>query len=537
MSRPEFDLPAVGSDHPPAFAGALACRDWLAAQPLANPTQAQAALLRQINLLNRHVVAPAERLKILELLRDPIAFAQSESARKFAGRPLPLAPPEQAGMDTNRTLWQAVQTGYLHCLAACLDGNPDVRPHAALIAQRVIGALRAELLDIYRAPTDPPAALWQVLHRVFSAAQGLAALGHPVNDSLQTSHPASSVNAAYAQTLLLHRASPYELSGRQLMHVERWLQRWGGKVAVLEAPPAEPRVPPLVVDLSSDAPEAPAAAEGGDRRWLDLSDLSRSVKRRIAHLQKGESPASLGLGEDCSQPGCEILLKHVYRQWFKGGAVRGHPRRAGSGDCRLVTGADAIHYYLSGKVFRQPGQTDAMSKTQADEIATFGRVATRHEDDFSKLHGFMVEAWRVLDESATGFRLARALSSAGGRIGGGQMVAVMPEGSRDYLLAVARWARLTRGAELQAGIQIMPGKPLSVALRGTGLTAINEKYRPGFLLPPVPALHYPESVIVPAGWFRPGRIIELFEASSCQIRLVRQFDRGSDFERCEFERL
>ena len=58
---------------------------------------------------------------------------------------------------------------------------------------------------------------------------------------------------------------------------------------------------------------------------------------------------------------------------------------------------------------------------------------------------------------------------AGGRIGGGQMVAIMPEGSRGFLLAVARWSRLTGGNELQAGIQIMPGNPACVALRGTGL--------------------------------------------------------------------
>ncbi len=537
MNATAFNLPALGSEQPPAFANARSCRDWLSAQPLANPAQAQALMLRQINLLNRYALAPAERLKILELLRDPVAFAQTESARKFAGRPLPLAPPEQAGLDANRTLWQAVQTGYLHCLAACLEGSAELRPHAAMIAQRAMSALRAELLDIYRAAIDPPALLWRVLHRVFSAAESLSALAHPVNDSLQTEHTASSVVATYAQTLLLHRASPYELSGRQLMQVERWLHRWGGKVAVLNAPPAEPRVPPLLVDLSSDAPET--AGEGGQLRWLDLSDLSRSVKRRITHLQRGESPASLGLGEDCIQPGCENLLKHLYQQWFKGGAIRLHPRRSGTGNgtCRLVTGLDAIHYYLSGKIFSQPGQGGAMSKTQADEIATFGRVATRHEDDFSQLHGFMVEEWRVLDESATGFRLMRPLFQAGGRVGGGQMVAIMPEGSRSFLLAVARWSRLTGGSELQAGIQIMPGNPQTVALRGTGLTAVNEKYRPGFRLPPVPALKYPESVIVPAGWFRSGRIVEIYEQSSRQIRLTQQLDRGSDFERCAFERV
>ena len=172
MSPPVFKLPDLGTEQPPAFLNARGCSDWLAAQPMANPAQTQAQLLRQINLLNRYAVAPGERLKILELLRDPVAFAQSESTRKFAGRPLPLAPPEQAGMDANRSLWQAVQTGYLHCLASCLAGG-ELKPHAALVAQRVIATLRAELLDICRAPIDPPAQLWQTLHQVFAAAEQL----------------------------------------------------------------------------------------------------------------------------------------------------------------------------------------------------------------------------------------------------------------------------------------------------------------------------------------------------------------------------
>lgn len=529
-----FALPALSSDQPPAFATAHSCRDWLSAQPLANPTQAQAQLLRQINLLNRHAIPPAERLKILELLRDPVAFAQSESTRKFAGRPLPLAPPEQAGMDTNRSLWQAMQTGYLHCLAACLGDNADLRPHAALIAQRVMSALRAELLDIYRAPIDPPSQLWRTLHQVFSVAEQFGVLLHPVSDSLQSTRSTTSVAAAYAQTLLLHRASPFELSARQLITVERWLSRWGAKVVISRTPPTEPRVPPMVVDLNSGGAEAAANSNSGDLRWLDLSDLSRSVKKRIVHLERGESPASLGLGDDCVQPGCEHLLRQLYQLWCKGGAARSHQRRIGGGTCRLVAGIDAIHYYLSGKVFRQPGQGQSMSKVQADEIATFGRVSTRHEDDFSQMHGFMIEPWRILDESPTGYRLARPLSQTGGRIGGGQLVAVMPEGGRGFLLAVARWSRLTEGEEMQAGIQVLPGNPQTVALRGTGMAAINEKYRPGFTLPALPALQEPVTVIVPAGWFRTGRVIELYEQSSRQIRLTQQIDRGSDFERCAF---
>lgn len=530
-----FALPTLTAAQAPAFDNARGCRAWLSAQPLTNAAQAQALLLRQINLLNAYPVAPAERLKILEMLREPIAFAQAESARRFAGRPLPLAPAEQAAMDANRTLWQAIQTGYLHCLVACQDGDADLRPHAGLIAQRAIGSLRAELIDIYRAPTDPPERLWQLLHRIYAVAESLDALTSPVSDSQQGKHPSTNVDAAYVQTLLLQRANPYTLSGRELLQVDRWLSRWGARVAILKTAPAEPRVPPLVVDLASGVPEAVAGAKEGSRRWLDLSDLSRSLKKRIVNLHEGKPPSSLGLGEDCIQPGCEALLRQLYQQWFKGGASRTLPRHAGHGICRLVTGFEAINYYLSGKVFRQPVHAADLSKLQHDEIATFGRIATRHEDDYSQAHGFMIEEWRILDESATGFRLGRGLAQGGGRIGGNQLVAVQPGSTSGFMLAVVCWSRIAGGSELLAGINVLPGSPLTGAVRGTGLPSANEKFRPCFLLPEVPAVKEPRSIIVPAGWFRPGRVVEVSVSHSSQLRLGKILDRGSDFERATYE--
>ena len=116
-------------------------------------------------------------------------------------------------------------------------------------------------------------------------------------------------------------------------------------------------------------------------------------------------------------------------------------------------------------------------------------------------------------------------------------MAVRPVGARGYLLAVARWSRVAGGTELQSGISLLAGAPQAVAVRGIGLSAANEKYRHGFLLPAVAAVGEPASVIVPAGWFRAGRVIELYIESARQIRLAALLDRGSDFERAAFDSL
>ncbi|MRR10337.1 hypothetical protein EG831_09755 [bacterium] len=87
---------------------------------------------------------------------------------------------------------------------------------------------------------------------------------------------------------------------------------------------------------------------------------------------------------------------------------------------------------------------------------------------------------------------------------------------------------------LSAGIAIIPGQPESVALRGTGVSAIREPYHQGLLLPALPALNSPASVILPSGWFRRERVLEVFTDRARQIRLTQLLDRGSDYERATF---
>ena len=89
-----FDLPDTYTEFPPAFLTVTACNDWLASVPMANPSQAQVMLLRQLNLLHRFSLASSTRLKLLEAIRQTVIEVQRDVAKKFANKPLPLSPPQ-----------------------------------------------------------------------------------------------------------------------------------------------------------------------------------------------------------------------------------------------------------------------------------------------------------------------------------------------------------------------------------------------------------------------------------------------------------
>ena len=273
-------------------------------------------------------------------------------------------------------------------------------------------------------------------------------------------------------------------------------------------------MPPLVADLASDRAPTREAATGPELRYLDARKLAKSLKNRVALLRRGESPARLALGEDCVQPSCEQLLVFLYRQWCQAKPARADRRKSAAG-AEACNEFAAVHYHVSGRHFRQPGG----------------------EGDYRQLEPFLLERWRIEDEGAQGLSLARAVGATGKRYAHGQLVAVRPDDARTFMLGQIRWLMAGADGALRAGLQLLPGIPAGIAARPTGLNVQNEKYVPALALGAVASLGAPASLVLPSGWFKPRRVLELFAEAPLRVRLTEVLERGADFERIVYEPL
>jgi hypothetical protein len=530
----DFVLPELSSQAAPEFTDPATAKAWLEHVPLANVAAAQHQLLLQVEEFNRFAAKAVTRLAVLEALREAVNFVQIEQARRFANRALPMAEGESAIFQDTVELWDQMHLGYLRCLQAAGAGEAGMAGQGALVAQRLLAYSGLKMFHYYRAYREVPKSAWRALHECYGAAERLGVAETAVKDYLNRDVQETSPRIAYVRAMLMGMANPNEMTQRQLTFTAYLLERWASKVEISAQPLAEGDAPPLVADLKGDAPPERGGAAAAAPRYLDVSKIARSLRNRIGLLRKGESPAKLALGEDCVQPSCEQLLLFLYRQWCQERPSRVAERRHVSDAAQCCNDIAAIHYYISGHVFRQPGDRE-LTQQERDQIATFGRVSTRDEDDYSVAHGFLLEHWQLEDESPQGFRMVRRAGNPGRRYVTGQLMAVRPADAKGFLLCQVRWLMQNDAGDLYCGVRLMPGLPAAIAVRPTGLNVQNAKYTQALSLTAVAALNAPPSLVLASGWFKPKRVVEVFVDSPLRVRLTEVLERGADYERVAYE--
>ena len=528
----DFDLPIISADANPDFTDAESCAAWLQTVPLINVAPSHSRLLGQLEELNCFEMEPTERLRILELLTEPTAFVQIEQAKKYIGKPMPLAKQEREIFHTVVALWDALSHGYRRCLNAIAEGDSLLSGQTALVCQRALWCAGQRITEHHNSCQELGSEDWKLLHRIFAIAESRGVLEKEVTEPARKARNTTCLQT-YVQPLLLHLANdPSEQSPKQMAIVSRWLERWAQKVRIGRNPPAsELGLVPLAVDFAAGRGLVRELLSGEPVRFLDLDQLAKGIQSRVARLRKGDTPEALGLDGDINAAVAEHLLLVVYRHWCEEPKARASARRAVAARAMLCTGIPAMHYYISGKPFRQPGEAKELTQAQREEIATFGRIATRQDDEHSTSHGFAVESWTIREESLGGLRIERGDDGGKGRFVPQQLIAVRPADAKGFMLGIVRWLSVSDDFELRAGVRILAGVPQCVAVRATGLNAMAEKHVQALLLPAVPALQSPATLILPAGWYRPKRMIEVFGDKAEQILLTGIVDRGVDFER------
>jgi hypothetical protein len=395
------------------------------------------------------------------------------------------------------------------------------------------------MFHYFRAYREVPPRDWRSLHEVYAHAEKLGVADADVKDFLNRDIHDSSPRMAYARAVLMGICSPHELGQRQLTFVAVLLERWASKLEVSRQPiPEGGDLPPLVADLAGEAaPErlGPGAAPPAEPRYLDTRKLAKSLRNRVGLLRKGESPAKLSLGEDCVQPSCEQTLIFLFRQWCQAKPPRPLGGHHATLTAQVTNDMEAIHHYMSGGGPRRQVEAKELTQQQRQELETLGRIRSVDNEQYTSARGFALEDWKIEEDSAQELQILRPAGQGTKRYAHGQLVTVRPPDASGFILGQVRWLIGAANGELRAGVKLMPGIAKPTSVRATGLNDKTERPIFALSLGAVPAVKSPATLVLPAGWFKPKRVLQVVGDKPYNVRLTEVVERGSDFERVAYE--
>ncbi len=513
---------AVPEMHP-VLEDARSCDRWLAQAALADSRQACAAFVGLLDELEDRPPAASAFIDILERLRRPMRSALDDQMRRLASRPLPLASAEEAAFVHARDLWLSLVRAWQRLREAAEAHGSAIAHARALTALRVIESAAGLIGVHFAARREVASGLWHWLHEGYLQAER----HHLTETGVQAGAETRSCSEAYIELLLMALAHPYGLGGREVAWTRTWAHRWAHKVKLWRS--TENGGGPAV-DLEGDAgPRWTAAGvPGAGIRFIDCTEVGRSIRRRQKKLEQGAQPAELGLGHDCARPAVDHLLAALARGWSESQQLRRFPRRAASSHAELAFGMEQIYEMIAGKAFGEKDSPWMYSRTSADQMHIFQRAIEHERRAPSRFHS---EDWETVDESAEGFQLVR--TGPGARIAMHQLVALLAPSTPNVLLCEVRWARQSGNGALYIGVNALPGLPQPCALRALGAGGRSLTWMPALALPS--AAHVAPTLAVPAGVYQNAREAELKTADTMlKIRFSGLLRHGHDFDWVNF---
>ena len=523
-------LPPTSGGTPP-FANVREAQEWLTLLPLINIRQSRLELAEAFAQLNESRIDAVELLKILELLREAVQITELGLQPYYAGKPLPLLPDEAAHWQAAQKLWEQIETAYARCWRALVDGEAALAGHHALIAERAMShgsrVARGYLL-VYR---PVPQRVWQRLFERYQLAEASGIAAEVVRDSLIDIHGKSMPQAMLIHALLLAASNTRHLSGKQLLWLDRRLEVFATRTSLARHAPTPPGKTSLQIDLTAPGPALRMGQplQGDSIREIDTLALAQTLMRRIKPLREGEQPQNIGLGTELAPRAAEMMLTDQYRHWCELPTGRLQLPRAKARACPVALElANLQRLIADGKLAPPPADPTQLDRRDLERLQLFGHVSASTRPQAEPVSG-VSEPWDLLHESALDLLLARPAGSAT-RIGLQQLAGIAL--NSHYLVGTTRTLEDT-GDQLEIGLRLLPGIPVAAMARATDLARLGQaKYSEILLLPEIPALKAPPSLILPVGWFRPSRLLDIWDGETLRrVRLAQLVERGADYER------
>jgi hypothetical protein len=197
----------------------------------------------------------------------------------------------------------------------------------------------------------------------------------------------------------------------------------------------------------------------------------------------------------------------------------------------VTVGLDAVNYWFNG-AHRFVLSAELVGPfAQRTNIGVFAKTQVEAKNSADYQH----EAWELQDEGAGGVSL-RKVGLIQRRVKVGDIIAMRFERGEHWTVAVVRWIKSPNSSNVEIGTQRLAPSANPVVTKFVADDATESDFLPSLLLPPVPALNEPPTLVTPCNVFRPNRVIYMDDGHKLgRLRAKQLVEVASGFERFEFE--
>ncbi len=544
-------------------------RAWLNSLPLADDGDSARDIYQALYTLNRLEVAPQNRLELMELYQAPVATVSSVLGSQFRGLALPLAAELRQLAELIRQLKMEMAIGY-KCAINDLQAarlSRSRRQSWIVASERAMWYLSEVLLDSYQIYMPPPPGVWREIHALYRLAEEQDRLTDAIELADEGDTRQTTIYERYRQIVLLGLCNPYQLAQTECALVSAFLQRRSEQAVVSKRLDVADPAGQFLIDLSRDMPPAlfPVRRQvrpSADLRVLNTIELARVVHGLIKRLEQGEAVDALDLSPALRATAWRDMLRRMIKFWGLP-PKRQYARNKIRGHFSLCAGINALHFFGSGRnAFEPPDDNEQPELQEQDEATDKSAQAHDRNSQGDKAKGagpqrgtsavpprwlaqagvatpesFPVDRWQLRDESARGLQLSRE-GGASVQVRIGDLLGIQsPHDAGVWRVGVVRWIKSPEVKRIDMGVERLAPTmtPAAVKPVSSGRAAVG-RYTQALLLPAIPALRRPPTLLVARGVYEPNCDLHLVtgQEPARTVRPSKLLERTASFDQVAF---
>lgn len=555
---------------------------WVNALPRANLGETAKQIYIVLQQTNQLAYPYQDRLRFLEILREPLEYVTRSMKKHFIGVSLPLPDKSYKIASITKELYSSMATGYKIALEDTLANNLMIfdKKSLATLTHRSINYIGQNFLTAYQSYSPFSDKYWEELHKLYDFAEKRKLLKTKIRDEHHPFVDKTSITTEYARILLLSLASPYHLrqgeSGKVYDALERWLSN-----PIIRPLNENDKEGKFVDDLAqAQAPTALhlALAKGEtDASRLRIIDTHEIAVKLEYELKNNEDvgASTITTMDIALTDLSHDLIKRLLIAW--GVASKRHfPRTDKNEQIKITIGLSAAHQFITNKAqtsddgqfttkfnhrahfestevklnLKDPNATsdDVWGLIYPSGLANGLEPLVEHElslqdntkvdldAGISETTQYQTDNWLIVNESIKGL-MVNNKDEFHNKAQVGELVSIRRQTNgraNKWSIGVIRWLKFNQDKSLQMGIETLNPNGAAVGIRAASTP--NAPLQRTLMLPELKNLKQPACLITsPVPWREGHKITINMLGKEVPATLTKSIQNTGLFAQFQFE--